>query len=44
LFEDYVLDHIEPRGMSGGKRDDSESNLQPAHWWCNSLKGAKRIR
>ena len=42
-FEEYVLDHIKPRGMGGGFRDDSDSNLQPAHFICNSLKGSRRI-
>lgn len=40
-FEDLVPDHIEPGRMGGGKNHD-ESNLQPAHWWCNLLKGSKR--
>lgn len=42
-FEDYVLDHIKPRGMGGGTRDDSEANLQPTHWRCNALKGSRRL-
>ncbi len=42
-FDDYVLDHRKPRGMGGGKRDDSEENLQPAHFWCNTEKGSRRI-
>ena len=41
-FNDYVLDHRKPRGMGGGKRDDSEENLQPAHYLCNLEKGSKR--
>jgi hypothetical protein len=40
-FEDLVPDHIQP-GKMGGCKDHSESNLQPAHWWCNNEKGSKR--
>jgi len=38
---DMVPDHIKP-GKMGGCKDNSESNLQPAHWWCNNEKGSKR--
>lgn len=31
-----VLDHIQPRSKGGS---DDPSNLQTAHWICNSLKG-----
>ena len=41
-YWDFEPDHIIPRGMGGGTRDDSPSNLQPAHSWCNSEKGSKR--
>src|SRR5689334_18411808 len=34
----YTLDHIEP----GSAKSDAESNLQPAHWICNLIKGSKR--
>src|SRR5574337_78251 len=40
-FVDYrtiTLDHIEPRGLGGGRRDDHESNLQAVHGACNALK------
>lgn len=41
LWDDLVPDHIEP-GKMGGCKDHSESNLQPAHSWCNLEKGSKR--
>lgn len=40
-FRDMVPDHIIP-GKMGGCKDHSESNLQPAHSWCNLEKGSKR--
>lgn len=40
-FEDLVPDHVEP-GKMGGCKNHDESNLQPAHWWCNLEKGSKR--
>lgn len=36
--DEYTLDHIIP----GHGKSDHESNLQPAHWLCNSLKGSRR--
>jgi 5-methylcytosine-specific restriction endonuclease McrA len=36
--EEYTLDHIEP----GNHKSDDESNLQPAHGICNTLKGSQR--
>ena len=43
-YENYEPDHIQPRGMGGGKRDDSPSNIQPSHSWCNRfVKGSKRV-
>ena len=42
-FSDYTLDHLRPKGMGGGSRDDSENNLRPAHWKCNIEKGSKRL-
>jgi 5-methylcytosine-specific restriction endonuclease McrA len=41
-FYDLVPDHINP-GKMGGCKDHSEKNLQPAHWWCNTIKGSKRL-
>jgi 5-methylcytosine-specific restriction endonuclease McrA len=37
-----VADHIQPRGMGGGKRDDRQENIQALCWQCNSLKGSRR--
>ena len=42
FVDDYELDHIAPRGMGGGKRDDRAFNLQLSHRWCNREKGSKR--
>lgn len=36
-------DHINPRGMGGARRDDSEENIQAVHNLCNLEKGSKRI-
>jgi len=41
---DIVPDHKEPRGMNGGRRDDSPDNIQAAHSLCNLEKGSKRIQ
>jgi 5-methylcytosine-specific restriction endonuclease McrA len=41
--EDVELDHIIPRGMGGGTRDDRTENLQLSHRWCNREKGSRRI-
>lgn len=41
FFRDLVPDHIEP-GKMGGCKDNSEENLQPAHWQCNRAKGSQR--
>jgi 5-methylcytosine-specific restriction endonuclease McrA len=41
-LEEATVDHILPRGMGGGKRDDRLGNLQPAHWKCNVQKGSRR--
>lgn len=40
-FDEYCLDHI-TQGKMGARRDDSESNMQPAHILCNFEKGSKR--
>lgn len=42
FFDDFQLDHIKPRGMGSGSRNDSPDNLQPAHSLCNQMKGSKR--
>lgn len=41
-FDDMELDHIEPRGMGGSRRNDELSNLQMTHRWCNGEKGSRR--
>lgn len=40
--DDIVPDHIKPRGLGGGKRDDHSDNIQAAHRQCNLRKGSKR--
>lgn len=42
-YEDFEPDHIVPRGMGGGTRDDRPNNIQPSHRWCNREKGSRRI-
>lgn len=41
-WEEFSLDHREPRGMGGARRDDSWSNLRPMHLAENLEKGSKR--
>ena len=41
--EDLEMDHKVPRGMGGGKRDDSSANLRPSHCACNREKGSRRV-
>ena len=44
-FSDYseiVPDHIHPRGLGGGKRDDHPDNIQAVHRSCNFNKGSRR--
>ena len=43
LWEQATTDHIKPRGMGAGKRDDRQENLAAVHGWCNSEKGSRRI-
>lgn len=40
-LEDYELDHLTPRGMNGGFRDDRR--VKPSCRICNRLKGSKRL-
>ena len=42
-FREAVIDHILPRGMGGGSRDDSWKNIQAAHGICNLQKGSRRL-
>ena len=41
-WEDFEFDHKDPRGMGGGRRDDSPGNLRPSHALCNRAKGSRR--
>lgn len=38
LYSEVTLDHIEPRTMENMFKT---SNIQPAHGYCNYLKGSK---
>lgn len=40
---ELTADHIEPRSMGGGSRDDSVGNLWPSHFRCNGRKGSRRV-
>lgn len=42
-FRGVELDHIEPKGMGGARRDDSLENLQALCATCNREKGSRRI-
>lgn len=39
-LEQATAEHIIPRGMGGGKRDDRLSNLGVSHWACNNFRGS----
>lgn len=41
-YRETDLAHIEPKGMGGGRRDDSWENLTLAHRSCNNQNGSKR--
>lgn len=41
-ISEVVPDHIEPRGMGAGRRDDHPENIQAAHSSCNLEKGSRR--
>jgi len=41
-YNDVVLDHIDPKGMGGSRRDDHPENIQAVHFWCNGEKGSTR--
>lgn len=38
-----TFDHIKPRGMGGGFRDDRQSNCAAVHLRCNHEKGSRRV-
>ena len=40
-WTDFTLDHKEPRGMGGARRQD-KGNLRPAHFSCNAERGSRR--
>lgn len=45
-FTDYNeidLEHKEPKGMGGARRDDHRDNLALAHRECNLEKGSRRV-
>ena len=41
-LQQSTVDHIQPRGMGGARRDDRQENLQVTCWPCNYEKGSKR--
>lgn len=43
-FDECELDHEEPCGMGGGKRNDSRENLRLTHTLCNREKGSRRTK
>jgi len=42
-WEECSVDHIAPRGMGAGSRDDSVYSIWPAHLTCNQLRGSRRV-
>jgi hypothetical protein len=42
-YKDLEPDHVKPRGMNGGFRDDSPGNIRASHRWCNREKGSRRL-
>lgn len=40
-YDDFNLDHLTPRGLGGGTRDDRF--VKPSHSWCNRERGSKRL-
>lgn len=41
-FEEATSDHIRPRKMGAGERDDRQANIQAVCTRCNGLKGSRR--
>lgn len=41
--DEATADHIITKGHGGGKHDDREENLRPAHWLCNGERGSSPI-
>jgi hypothetical protein len=42
-WSDSTVDHKEPRGMGGARRDDRQEKIQAVHAVCNCEKGSRRI-
>lgn len=42
-FRQVTPDHIEPRGLGGALRNDSEENIRALCFDCNLKKGSRRI-
>ena len=44
VFSDAVTsDHVDPRGMGGGSRNDAVDAIAPCCGECNSRRGSRRI-
>ncbi len=41
-WNDSSVDHIKPRQMGGGGRDDRQENIRAVHPMCNSERGSRR--
>lgn len=41
-WKDATVDHVSPRGLGGGSRDDRQENLAAVHFLCNSARGSRR--
>lgn len=41
--DDRTMDHKQPRGMGGARRDDRQENLHAVHFLCNSAKASRRM-
>jgi 5-methylcytosine-specific restriction endonuclease McrA len=42
-FRQATTDHIEPRRMGGGFRNDAQQAIQVACYQCNGERGSRRI-
>jgi len=42
-YDEIVPDHIQPKGLGGGRRDDHPDNIQAVHRRCNLKKGSKHL-
>ena len=41
-WADATVDHVRPRGMGAGSRDDRQENVAASHAVCNCAKGSQR--